>query len=229
MSGKNLEPESVVDPPRTPHQPLILREWKTKIKVTLGILAYYVVGYFSFNRLIVLPKGAYHDVVQVPFLDSLPIIPWTIVVYNSVFVLGALGIWLLPDKQSLRRYFLSVLISYTLNYLFFAFYPTRIDRAPIPEQGSMWLWACRWTRAVDGPYTCFPSLHITNCVVAVLGVWGTRYGPWFLAWTVAIAASTLTTDQHLFLDLPAGAAMALVGSSLARAIIERRRGRLPAG
>ena len=218
----------MADPPRSRDQPLLLREWKTKIKVTLGILLYYIGGYFSFNRLFPLPAEGYHDVVQVPFLDSLPIVPWTIVVYNSVFVLGGLGIWLLPDKESLRRYLLSVVLSYTLNYLFFAFYPTRIERAPIPEEGSMWLWALRWTRLVDGPYTCFPSLHITNCVVAVMGLWGTRYGPWFLAWTVAIAASTLTTDQHLFLDLPAGAAVALVGSTLARRVLERRRRKLPA-
>ena len=210
---------------------LFLRECRAKTACTLGILGYYLVGYFGLNRF---PFETYHDVPSVPFFDDLPIIPWTIVVYNSVFILGALGIWLLPDRERIRLYFVSVVLAYTVNYLFFAFLPTHIDRAPVPQEGSMWLWAVRLTRSIDGPYTCFPSLHITNCTVAVIGLWGSRYGWWFLAWTVAIALSTLTTDQHLFLDLPAGAAVACVGAVLARRIlraIERRRaaGPLPGG
>ena len=195
---------------------LFLKAWRAKIACTLGILGYYLVGYFGLNRF---PFETYHDVPRVPFFDDLPIIPWTIVVYNSVFILGALGIWLLPDREKIRLYFVSVLLAYTVNYLFFAFVPTHIERAPVPEEGSMWLWAIRLTRSIDGPYTCFPSLHITNCTVAVIGLWGSRYGRWFLAWTVAIALSTLTTDQHLFLDLPAGAAVACAGAALARRIL----------
>jgi len=140
-----------------------------------------------------------------------------------VFILGGLGIWLLPDARAVKRYFVSVVFAYTLNYVFFAFYPTRIDRAPLPDSGSMWLWALRLTRVVDGPHTCFPSLHLTNCTLVVIGHWQTLYGRWFLLWTLAIALSTLTTDQHLFLDLPAGAVVAGLGALLARKVISGMR------
>lgn len=196
--------------------PLLARAWKAKLACTFGVLAYYLVGYFVLNRF---PFEHYHDVPQVSLLDDLPIIPWTIIVYNSVFVLGALAIWLLPDAKTVKVYFLSVLISYTINYLFFAVYPTRIQRSPIPAGDSLWLLGLRITRHLDDPYTCFPSLHITNCTLGVLALWKTRYGKWFLLWTVTIALSTLTVDQHLFLDLPAGAAVAIMGTWMARRLL----------
>ena len=200
-------------------RPLLFRAWKAKAVITLLILVYYILGYFSLNRA---PFFKYYDVPKVLALDSVPLLPWTILIYNSVFVLSGLGIWLLPDARAARRYFFSVLISYTVNYLFFAFLPTRMERAPIPEVRSLWLWGLRLTREIDAPHTCFPSLHINNCVLATLGLWGTRYQWWFLAWTLAICASTLTTGQHIFLDLPAGAAVALLGKAVSSAIIARR-------
>jgi hypothetical protein len=201
---------------------IVVKAWRAKLACTLGILAYYFAGYFPLNRI---SFASYHDVPRVPYLDDLPIVPWTILVYNSVFLLGALGIWLLPDNRAVRRYFLSAIITYTLTYAFFALYPTRIERAPLPETDSMWMWAMRGARELDYPYTCFPSLHMANCGLVVAGLWRTRWGPWFLAWSLAIAVSTLTTDQHMFLDLPAGAVMALVGHALSGWVMGRGEGR----
>ena len=200
--------------------PLIRRAWKVKAAVTACILAYYIAGYFSLNRI---PFKEYHDVPRVPVLDDLSLIPWTIAVYNSVFVLGALGIWLLPDARSAWRYLSAVILSYTLNYIFFALYPTRIGRLPIPEDGSLWAWGLKTTRLVDAPHTCFPSLHITNCALATLALWGTRLRWLFLGWTLAISLGTLTTSQHVFLDLPAGAVVAFLGRGMAEAIFRRFR------
>lgn len=187
-------------------------DWRLKLAVGLAILVYYLVGYFGLNRW---PFPEYHDVPQVPFFDELPLLPWTIVVYNSVFIVAILGIWLLPGDGRAKRYCLAAILAYSINYAIFALWPTRIDRAPLPESGSPWLWAMRLTRDADGPYTCFPSLHMTNCTLAVLGLRGTRLFRGFIIWSAAIALSTLTTDQHLFLDLPAGVATGIVGFAVA--------------
>jgi hypothetical protein len=193
--------------------PLLVREWRTKLAATAAILGYYLAGYFALNRM---PFGTYHDVPTVPFLDDLPLIPWTVVVYNSVFLLGALGIWLLPDARAVWRHVAATLIAFTINYIAFAVYPTRIDRPPLPESDSLWIWALEGVRLLDAPHTCLPSLHITNCGLAVLALWGTRWGPWSLLWGLAIATSTLTTGQHLFLDLPAGVIPPIIGYAIAR-------------
>jgi len=206
--------ERLQDQPRV--TPLIARAWRAKLACTLGILVYYMAGYFVLNRI---PFETYHDVPALPVIDELPLIPWTILVYNSVFVLGALGIWLLPDARTVQRYFVSAIVAYTINYVFFALLPTRIHRAPLPEEDGFFLWALARIRDIDKPHTCFPSLHMTNCGLVVIGLWRTKAGPWFLFWTLAIAASTLTTDQHLFLDLPAGILVALVGHAVGRRVI----------
>ncbi len=197
------------------------KDWKPKLACALGVLAYNVTGYFFLNRF---RFERYFDVPRVAVFDDLPLLPWTIVPYVSVYVLVGLGIWLLPDRTAMRRYFLSTALAFTITYVFFALWPTRMDRAPFPES-SMWSWALRLTREIDQPNTCFPSLHITNCTLAVVAAWPTRWRWWFLAWSFAVAASTLTTDQHYFLDIPSGAATGLMGAVLVRGVLGRMEDR----
>jgi membrane-associated phospholipid phosphatase len=71
---------------------------------------------------------------------------------------------------------------------------------------------------VDKPANCFPSLHVVFAVLGALLI--TRAGVgraarWFW-WTfaAAVSASTITSGQHYFIDLPGGAAVALAGYSL---------------
>jgi hypothetical protein len=204
---------------------ILARAWRAKVAATAAILGYYLAGYFALNRL---PFAVFHDVPAVPVLDDLPLIPWTVVVYNSVFLLGALGIWLLPRERDVGRHVAATIIAFTVNYVAFAVYPTRIDRPPLPEGPSLWVWVLDGVRGLDAPQTCLPSLHITNCGLAVLALWGTRWGPWSLLWSLAIAASTLTTGQHLFLDLPAGAIPPIIGYAAALWWIPRREKAAPA-
>ncbi|MBI4601165.1 MAG: phosphatase PAP2 family protein [Planctomycetes bacterium] len=202
-------------------EPLYLRAWQAKLRCAAVLLLYNAAGYMALNHF---PFPKYHDVPRVPVLDELPLLPWTILPYLSVYVLVGLAVLLQPDEEGVRRYLKASLAAFSVTYVLFALFPTRMERIPLPEEGSAWLWAFRLTRAVDEPHTCLPSLHITNCVLPVLAVLGTRLWPWFSLWAVAIAASTLTTSQHLFLDIPAGAATGLAGWALAG----RRRGRAAA-
>ena len=187
--------------------------WRAKLIASLIILAYYLLGYFSLNRL---SLGLWWVIPRTP-ADQLPVIPWTITVYHSVFVLAPLAIWWQASFRSLRTYTIAVLFSYTLNFALFAAFPSLIYR-PWPQEPSWWDWAIELTRAADRPTTCFPSLHMTNCFVAVFSYRGTRFGKVLWVWSLLIAASTLTTGQHVFLDLPAGALTALLGTWMAERV-----------
>jgi membrane-associated phospholipid phosphatase len=76
--------------------------------------------------------------------------------------------------------------------------------------------------AVDGAANCTPSSHVFYAVLAALLVgrgakrWTTRSAVWVLA--VAVSATTITTGQHYFIDVPCGAAAALVGYGAAVAL-----------
>jgi membrane-associated phospholipid phosphatase len=70
-----------------------------------------------------------------------------------------------------------------------------------------------WVRAIDPPVNCFPSLHVTSCVLVMMLV-GVERAPRALAYgMVALAsiASTLTFKQHYAIDLVAGALLAATG------------------
>jgi membrane-associated phospholipid phosphatase len=196
---------------------VILLVWRMKLAASGAILLYYFAGYFTLNR-IEFPR--YYMVPRTP-LDDLPFLPWSFAVYNSVFILGTLGIWMHRGAGQVKRYLAAVLIGYTVNYAFFALVPTEIERPPAPQTGSMWTWLVELTQAADRPHTCFPSLHMTNCFLAVFAYWRTRAGLWLLGWTLVIAASTLTTKQHYFWDLPAGAAVAAGAAWLAGRVASR--------
>jgi membrane-associated phospholipid phosphatase len=65
-------------------------------------------------------------------------------------------------------------------------------------------------QAVDRPVNLFPSLHVANTCTCALALWRERRG-WrrvALVWAVAIASATLTTKQHLLVDLFGGLALA---------------------
>ena len=192
-------------------------EWRTKALATAAIASYWLLGYFVLNRVEVAERWTIPRTV----LDDAPLLPWTVVVYHSVFVLSGLGIWLWSDRPSTFFHLRVVIIAYTINFVFFAALPTRIERPELVESESMWLWAVRLTWAIDAPHTCFPSLHITNCVTAICTHWRTRRGVVFLAWTLPIAASTLTTKQHVFWDVPAGALVGIAGFWLASRLAPR--------
>jgi membrane-associated phospholipid phosphatase len=196
---------------------LVLVEWKAKAATTAAILAYWTVGYVSLNHLEVDERVA----IPLTFLDDAPFLPWTILVYHSIYVLCGLGIWLHPSRWEERRHLLAVAIAYSINFLFFAIFPTVLERPPLPESDSMWLWLVDLTWKLDAPHTCFPSLHVSNGFVVVCAYWGTRCRYPFLIWTLLICASTLTVRQHFFWDLPSGALIGVIGFLGARRIVRR--------
>jgi membrane-associated phospholipid phosphatase len=197
---------------------LVERAWRTKLACTVGVLIYYVGGYFALNRRAV---DRLYDVPRVPLLDDLPLVPWTVVVYNSVFLQAVLAIWLLADARKVKRHALAMLVAFSLTYLVFALVPTQIARVPLPEGESPWLQALRVVRTVDRPATCFPSLHVVSATLATLAHAGSALGLGFLVWTLAIAVSTLTIGQHVVLDLPSAALVAWLGYRVARRLLDR--------
>jgi len=194
-------------------------EWKPKATTTLAILAYWALGYFTLNRLDVEERFA---IPRTP-LDDAPLLPWTILVYHSLYVICGLGVWMHRSREAVWRHLLAVALAYSINFILFAIFPTEIDRPPLPQSGSIWVWALGLTWTLDAPHTCFPSLHVSNCLVVVCAYWRTRWRCPFLLWIVLICASTITVRQHLFWDIPSGAAVGIVGYLAARRILRGER------
>lgn len=142
---------------------------------------------------------------------SVPLMPWTVWIYLSIYFVYAASCILQRDLDVYRKFLRSYLIAYLGSTVFFVVFPTTFPRemftVQIGEEASLsevvlWLF-----RLWDKPTNCFPSMHVASAVLAALPFRGQR--PvlfWvFLIWAVAIGITTVTTKQHYAADVVAGA------------------------
>mgnify|MGYP002039558670 FL=1 len=205
-----------------PKRAVLLVDWRDKLAAGLVNLLAWLAGYFPLNAWQARAEH-YYDIPLTP-LDALPLLPWTLLIYSTSIFNNALGLFLLPSKRAAWRYIGALLCAYLVNFICFFLLPTTIGalRAEVldtmPQMGGLWAWGFELTHKADGPYNCFPSLHITNCAVVALAHWRGPWRYWMLGWAVLIAISTLTTKQHFFFDIPAGLLVALTGTLIARRV-----------
>ena len=202
--------------------PLLLKDWQGKLTVGLVNLGVWLLGYFSLNKFI--EFETYHEVYTMG-IDELLLLPlggWTIFIYNSCYINSGLGIFLLPSKEAAWRFLGAILIAYIINFGAFALWPTTIEAIRETVDPSTMnpvvAWQYQLMHSADSPYTCFPSLHITNCTLVTLAHWHSPKRYWLLAWAMLIAISTITTGQHVFIDILGGAVVALIGTLVATRI-----------
>lgn len=199
---------------------VLLVDWRDKLAVGLINFAAWLAGYFPLNAFQSRADHYYH--IPLTPLDALPLVSWTIFIYGTSVYNNVLGLFLLPSKRAAWRYLGALLCAYVINFTCFFLLPTTIIgpreevAAALPEMSSMWRWQFELTHNADGPYNCFPSLHITNCVVVALVHWRGPWRYWMLGWAALIAVSTLTTKQHFFYDIPGGIVVGICGVLIAR-------------
>jgi len=146
----------------------------------------------------------------VPFLD------WTIWIYYSYAVFLLLPFVACRDDRRAVRLLYTLMANSILAALIFLVWPTS-GLAQSPTSGGLTglLWSM--LLAVDRPSNLFPSLHIANtCTCAVALGHERRWRLVALVWPLSIAVSTLTTKQHLFVDLVGGMALAVFSAWLVR-------------
>ena len=199
---------------------VLLVAWRDKTAAGLVNLLVWLAGYFPLNAWQSRVEHYFH--IPLTPLDSLPLVPWTIFIYSTSIFNNGLGLFLMPSRRACWRYLGALLCAYMINFLCFFLLPTTIISLrgevidELPKMGGMWRSVFEMTHNADGPYTCLPSLHITNCVVVALAHWRSPWRYWMLGWAVLIAISTLTTKQHFFYDIPTGIAVAVCGTLIAR-------------
>lgn len=91
----------------------------------------------------------------------------------------------------------------------FAAFPVFIDRPPI-DPHALGAGLMAFTRWVDAPFNCFPSLHVSLDFLAAFftSTQHPRAGRALLAAALVISFSTMVVKQHYFLDIVAGALLA---------------------
>lgn len=163
------------------------------------------------------PRDAFPGVIQ----------PWTAVVYVFGGYIAPLVpfvyYWSWPRLRFvLRTYSLAVLMMFAV----FLIFPVGMRR-PLYTGGSFGERLMLTIFAVDRETNCFPSGHTVFAILPAILV---SYGgaprmvqAWVWILTTAICLTTVTTGQHYYMDVPAGAMTAILGF-IASLRLERLRG-----
>lgn len=157
--------------------------------------------------------------LMLSFDAATPFVPWMILPYLSSGLLFVGCYYWVDTTAALRLLSRRMLLCSVLGCLSFALFPLHFALSrPAPETPALAV-LYGLLDGVDRPYNQLPSLHVAYCLVywpalrapcARLG----RLGPALLAgWLLLVAASTVFTYQHHWVDVAAG--LALGGLALA--------------
>lgn len=142
-----------------------------------------------------------------------PFIPETVWIYLSHIAMLFTGWWWAAQGPGCTRMFWAVVLCFTLATLYFLVYPTQIPRITLDAVETDPVTHAAWAflLVADKPTNCFPSLHVALSALTAVGLMraAPRWSPWAPLWTAAIALSTITTRQHVWVDVLGGLALAL--------------------
>lgn len=131
------------------------------------------------------------------FEDRLPIIAWTALLYQSIYVVIAFVPWWVRTRRDLRRLMISSWISMAVVFPFYWLVPSSAPRRALI--GHDWITRLLGAeRTAFPPIAAFPSFHVLWAVFLARAS-RTRYIGW--GYVVMIAVSCITTGQHYVADV----------------------------
>lgn len=141
--------------------------------------------------------------------DLVPFLPWTVWIYMSHIAILFTGWWFIVKSETGTRVYWAIVMCSVLSAIWFWCMPSELPRRTLfeidadPVTRAMWAFLL----SADHPTNCFPSLHVTMASLSAIGLAATNNRFWVIAgplWALAIAITTLTTDQHVLVDVIAG-------------------------
>lgn len=145
----------------------------------------------------------------------LPFWPWTGWIYNAIYLFLLASFAGMRDLAVASRFLYACLFTQVVAATVFVAFPTVYPRElfPLPAgAGASEAALVDFIRSMDQPVNCFPSLHVSTCVLCLAAYAHEplrRYRHWAIAASILLVASTLTFKQHYAIDLAGGAALGL--------------------
>ena len=145
--------------------------------------------------------------------------PTAIWAYLSFFLLVPLG-YLASTPERLVWLMRAMVLCALGAGLVFAIFPTTMSFPPTPTTGVSAGMLAALIR-VDTLVNCLPSLHVALSLICAAALWDAKK-PWrmvaLIVWLAVICLSILQLQRHQFVDLLAGAALALWAGLVLRAL-----------
>lgn len=152
--------------------------------------------------------------LALPADNAVPFLPWTIIIYFTCYIFWVVNYILIygRSKEQAYRFLLADIASRTVCLMCFLLWPTTIERPEINTDGFFES-LVRFLYAVDAPVNLFPSIHCLCSWYCFIGICKDReipleYRIFSLCYAIAVFISTLTTKQHVIVDVAAGIILA---------------------
>lgn len=180
----------------------------------LPLLALLILQLLVYSGTKPLMAGFHHYDFTMAWDQKIPFVPWTISIYVLSYLFWVVNsiLGVRYDKTLAFRYLCADALAKFVSLLFFVLLPTTCTRANL-DGNSIWLPLVRLIYAADTPDNLFPSLH---CLMSWLCWLNIRrqscipksYRLFSLVFALLIFVSTLTTRQHVLVDVIGGWAIA---------------------
>jgi membrane-associated phospholipid phosphatase len=169
----------------------------------LLVPCYLVIGAYAHGRTLHMPALA---------LDrALPVLPiWTLI-YGSLYLAVLLPLVVVRGEEHIRRTIWAFVMVWIIGTAGWLCYPTILPRPDAAAIGKGFsAWTLRIAYSWDGPYNCFPSLHVAQAFLAAFTCLRVSRGLGIAAfvWAALVGVSTLFTKQHYVVDVISGALLA---------------------
>lgn len=156
----------------------------------------------------------HHYNIESPFDLAIPFLPWTISIYFGCYLFWAVNyvICVRLGKERAWRFLSADFAAKLICLICFLVFPTTNTRPAVPGN-SVWDLLMRLLYQIDSADNLFPSIHCLTSWFCYIGIRGQKEVPrWYRLFSclfaLAVFVSTLTTKQHVLIDVAAGAALA---------------------
>ncbi len=190
-----------------------MKQWIYRICPKYGLFPMLLaLGYNCFGYWIsgVLTKNRNLNSLAIGMDDKIPLIEWTIIIYLGCYLFWGVNYLFIyrQSKEKAYQFLVADLLSRTVCFGLYLLYPTTIERPEVLGEGIC-ATLVRLLYQVDVPVNLFPSIHCLvswNCWVGIRTQKGIpcwyKYASLLMA--VAVCLSTVTTRQHVIVDIVGG-------------------------
>lgn len=155
---------------------------------------------------------------------KIPFLPWTVSIYLACYLFWTVNYILCArmEKKDAYRFFRAEISAKLICLFFFLLLPTTNIRPEITGN-SVWDMLMQFVYNVDEASNLFPSIHCLVSWFCYIGIRGRKEIPiWYRAFSclmaIAVFISTLTTKQHVLMDVVGGVLLAEVSFGISGAI-----------
>ena len=153
-----------------------------------------------------------HFLTMTPLDQKVPLMPWTVWIYASVYVLPLIAASFVTKREDVMLMMSCFILIGTLCAIIFVFYPTVYPRPTVLLESGPSAWLLKSIWSVDSPANSWPSQHVALAFMSAFFVlkYNRKWGSLVLFAAILISISTLTTKQHYIWDILCGYLLARI-------------------